>query len=177
MCPKTRRDPVVLRELSLPEDVLALRPIILEYLTFISSELLTNYGITLDPERLVAAMMERREVFLPPLGHSFVAKDRGELLGTVFLKPLEAEKVELKRLYVQPEAQGRGLGRRLLHHAESAARRMGAKALYLDTLRSLHGARALYDSEGFEIVDIYPGSELLDFPEVQACAVFMRKPL
>ncbi|MEY2685809.1 MAG: Protease synthase and sporulation negative regulatory protein 1 [Pseudomonadota bacterium] len=61
---------------------------------------------------------------------------------------------ELVRLYVQPRAQGRGLGRALMAHAEARARKAGASGLWLTAWE--HNTRALgfYDHLGY--VDVGP---------------------
>jgi GNAT superfamily N-acetyltransferase len=167
----------VLRELSTPEEVLALEPVVLEYFRIISGELRDRYALDLPPEGPVATMMAAPERVLPPLGGSFVAEADGRLLGMVFLKPLGRQDVEVKRLYVRPEARGTGLAKRLVETVIDAARAMGAGAIYLDTLQSLTPAITLYERAGFDPVPVYEGSEIADHPEIVAVAAFMKKTL
>lgn len=62
--------------------------------------------------------------------------------------------VEIKRMYVTPEARGIGLARRLLAELERLAGADGAKAMVLETGAAQPEAIALYRSAGY--VDI-PG--------------------
>jgi ribosomal protein S18 acetylase RimI-like enzyme len=55
----------------------------------------------------------------------------------------------LQRIAVLPSSQGRGIGRQLLRHAMSWARRAGATSMVLNTQPDNTTAIALYQSEGF----------------------------
>ena len=57
---------------------------------------------------------------------------------------------ELKRVFVDPEYQKNGVGRQLVLEAMSHARRLGYKAMVLDTLKRLEAANRMYYSLGFE---------------------------
>ncbi|WJW76165.1 ribosomal protein S18-alanine N-acetyltransferase [Thiohalobacter sp. IOR34] len=66
-------------------------------------------------------------------------------------------------LCVRPESQGRGLGRRLLRHLISVARRNRADTLFLEVRPSNRVALRLYEALGFVEVgrrrDYYPAGE------------------
>jgi GNAT superfamily N-acetyltransferase len=57
--------------------------------------------------------------------------------------------MELIKLGVDPSAQGRGYGRKLIEHAIAQAREMGVKRLYLESNKVLTPALKLYLSVGF----------------------------
>lgn len=56
---------------------------------------------------------------------------------------------ELQKMYFLPEARGHGQGRRMLALCLEAARAMGYRRCYLETLESMTAARALYQRHGF----------------------------
>ncbi|WP_067811597.1 GNAT family N-acetyltransferase [Actinomadura kijaniata] len=56
---------------------------------------------------------------------------------------------ELKRMYVVPEARGRGLARRMLAELERTARGAGRRRLVLETGTMQPEAIALYESAGY----------------------------
>ena len=62
---------------------------------------------------------------------------------------------EIKRMYVVPDARGRGLARELLHALEDAARERGYAIARLDTGPRQPHARKLYEDEGYVTVGNY----------------------
>ena len=71
----------------------------------------------------------------------------------------DAKVAELQKLYVAPEAQGHGLGHRLIAEAEHFARTAGYEQLYLETHHNLQTAARLYRALGWqELSDPLPGS-------------------
>jgi GNAT superfamily N-acetyltransferase len=59
---------------------------------------------------------------------------------------------ELKRMFVLPEARGRGLARRVLRHLEASAIAAGRRRLVLETGTEQPEAVALYSSEGYQSI-------------------------
>nr|WP_051055870.1 GNAT family N-acetyltransferase [Kitasatospora sp. SID7827] len=91
----------------------------------------------------------------------WVAEDgAGRLLGTVSLvreeKPNGRHRAEVAKLLVHRAARGAGLGRRLLRHAEDAARAAGVTLLLLDT-QTGSAAEHLYRSAGWTPFGTVPG--------------------
>ena len=86
----------------------------------------------------------------------FVAERDGELLGGGGIAPLagaEPDVCELRKMHALPAARGLGIGRQLLELCLSSARENGFRVCYLETLRHMHRARALYESAGFQLLD------------------------
>jgi GNAT superfamily N-acetyltransferase len=80
----------------------------------------------------------------------WVALDTEDAVAaSVAMRRLDAETVELKRMYVRPTARGRGLGRRLLDTALTWARQQQAREVVLDTTEEMRAARHLYEQAGF----------------------------
>ena len=83
----------------------------------------------------------------------FVLEDGGRVLGCGGIAPLadgEPEVCELRKMYLLPEARGRGLGERMLHHCLEAARLRGYRRCYLETLSGMDAAQKLYLKTGFK---------------------------
>lgn len=77
-----------------------------------------------------------------------VAMEGERLLGCVFLRP-EKDCLYLGKLAVAPDAQGNGIGRRLVVAAETVATSLGLAALRLGTRIELTGNHAFFSSCGF----------------------------
>jgi len=97
----------------------------------------------------------------------WLAEADGELAGIVALRPWADGIGEMKRLYVRPRFQGRGLGKALAETVVAAARQSGDRALRLDTLASMAAAVAIYRAMGFREIEPYtlnpvPGALFLE---------------
>jgi DNA-binding MarR family transcriptional regulator/ribosomal protein S18 acetylase RimI-like enzyme len=89
---------------------------------------------------------------VPPAGVLIIARLHGEPIGGGALKFHGSAPADLKRMWVAPQARGLGLGRRLLEELEQHARDAGAKAVRLETNRSLKEAIQLYRTSGYREV-------------------------
>jgi GNAT superfamily N-acetyltransferase len=116
-------------------------------------------------EKLVAEMIQRYggagpgpvpiEQFAPPQGCFVVAilDDTAVACGGFrFLRPRVAE---IKRMYVDPAARGRGLGRRHLAFLEQRAAAAGYTQLWLETGTEQPEAIGLYTAAGYRPMEPY----------------------
>jgi ribosomal protein S18 acetylase RimI-like enzyme len=88
-----------------------------------------------------------------------VARLDGRVAGTVQLDvatpPNQAHRADVSKLLVHPEAQRRGIARRLMLALESVAREEGRTLLTLDTRRG-DAAEPLYASLGYALAGVIP---------------------
>ena len=75
-----------------------------------------------------------------PRAAFFVLVRDGQVLGGAGIAPLaggDPDVCELRKMYFLGEARGQGQGRRLLQHCIEAARRLGYRRCYLETLTAV----------------------------------------
>lgn len=101
--------------------------------------------------------------FDPPAGSFLVAYEDGRAVACGGLKRLSVEVAEIKRLFVVPEARGRGAARWLLGVLEATARDLGYKRVRLDTGAHQPRARALFESAGFRAIPDYNDNPYASF--------------
>jgi ribosomal protein S18 acetylase RimI-like enzyme len=140
---------------ALPEDHAAVARELADYLSFI--------GDALDAEGLDHDIAHWQEEYDGRTGVLLVvAAAAGEVLGTAAVRLLEPGVGELKRMWLRPSSQGRGLGRRLMDACLDEARRLGCRALRLDTQSKMEAAVHLYRAYGFSEIPRYNDNRRAD---------------
>jgi len=76
----------------------------------------------------------------------------GDIVGSVGLFPMDAETVELRKMYLSPAIRGRGLGQKLLNDMIEKAKDLGYLRIYLETASILSQAVHIYEKAGFRPV-------------------------
>jgi GNAT superfamily N-acetyltransferase len=103
------------------------------------------------------------DVFRGPNAAWIVLYDGGEPVACAGLRELEPGVAEIKRMFVRPQARGRGLARRMLADLEGIARDAGQREVRLFTTDMLPEAMALYASEGYSVRSSHPMGERTEF--------------
>jgi DNA-binding MarR family transcriptional regulator/GNAT superfamily N-acetyltransferase len=110
-------------------------------------ELAERFPSGFDPTRSIRTTAQDMS---PPLGHFVLAGLDGQSVGCGGI--LLAGVPYIKRMWVDPEARGLGIGRRILEALEDLARDHGATRVQLETNDSLAEALSLYRSSGYREV-------------------------
>ena len=101
-----------------------------------------------------AELAELPGKYAPPNGRLLVARTAVDgvdrFAGCVALLPLDADRCEMKRMYVRPEHRGASIGRVMAGAVVEHARAIGYRRMLLDTLPHMKEAIALYRSLGFK---------------------------
>jgi GNAT superfamily N-acetyltransferase len=98
--------------------------------------------------RVAADFLEKHD---PTRERCWIADRDGQILGAVMLVKQTAETAKLRLLYLEPEARGLGLGRRLVEECLRFAREAGYTSVTLWTQSSLTAARHIYETFGFRM--------------------------
>jgi ribosomal protein S18 acetylase RimI-like enzyme len=96
-----------------------------------------------------ADLKDIERTYLKPGGEFLVAVSMGRIIGMGALLRLDETTAEIKRMRVDPQHQGMGLGRRMLLSLEGTAARLGYKRIVLDTTTKQVAAQRLYENHGY----------------------------
>jgi GNAT superfamily N-acetyltransferase len=88
-------------------------------------------------------------------GAFFLAFDSDRAVGCAALRPVGPGVGELKRMYVEPDVRGRGIGVALLAAIEARAVLLGYARLKLETGLMQPEAVSLYETRGWERIEPY----------------------
>ena len=90
-----------------------------------------------------------------PNGVFVVARSDGDAVACGGVKSVDETTGEIKRMWVHPDMRGAGIGRRMLHHLERCAKRLGHARVVLDTNSTLLEAIAMYERAGYASIERY----------------------
>jgi putative acetyltransferase len=83
----------------------------------------------------------------------YVVELNGTVLGGCGVRKLDGgdETIcELQRMFLLKETRGKGIGKKLLQMCLSEAKNFGYHQMYLESLKQMSGAIALYEAAGFK---------------------------
>jgi GNAT superfamily N-acetyltransferase len=149
----------IIRPAALPADLPMVQDLMREYVQSLEIDLRFQ-----DVDAELATLPGK---YAAPAGRLLLAWHDGEAVGCIALRPIDAERCEMKRLYVRPGMRGHQFGRRLVEHICVEARAAGYTRICLDALPWFDAAIRLYTSLGFTPTDPYvfnpvPGTLFLE---------------
>jgi ribosomal protein S18 acetylase RimI-like enzyme len=112
-------------------------------------------GIDLSFQHFDEELNTIAEQYNSPNGALIIAYDNKQAIACTAIRRLDENTGELKRMYVDPDYRGFGLGQKLLTLALDIAKKLGYETIRLDTLADMHSAIKLYRSFGFEEIASY----------------------
>lgn len=115
---------------------------------------LREYGLTPDENKTDRDIADIEANYLHRGGVFELIEDAdGNLLGTVGLYPINAQTIELRKMYFSKNLRGRGFGKKTLARMIEKARELGYQKIYLETAQVLREAVHLYEKYGFQPTD------------------------
>ena len=115
------------------------------------------------------------ETYRAPRSRYWVIEGQGRVWGGGGIAPLDGgdpDTCELQKMYFKREVRGKGLGKAILEKALQAARELGYRTCYLETMPYMEAALSLYQRHGFEALQGPMGCT-----GHTACQVWMIKKL
>ena len=156
-----------------PPDPPAFEALMREYFRIVTAKLTEAGGPEYSPEQLAGNTVAHLGDLAPPEGRLLLAtQDDGHLMGCGAIRRIRPDAAEFKRMFVRPEAQGVGLGRRLFEMRIAEARRMGCTKLYADTVKGNTAMLSMYEKFGFSYIPRYPGNA--NVPELEPFLVYLE---
>lgn len=110
---------------------------------------LAAYGLASDPAGTDTDMADVEASYVARGGRFRVLEVDGRTIGMYGLYRLDADTVELRKMYLDPAEKGRGYGRLLMEEALRLAREAGYRRMVLETNRRLVEAIGMYRKFGF----------------------------
>ena len=108
------------------------------------------------------------EMYGPPTGAILLVTEGDKYIGVAGLRKITGENTcEIKRMFIRPGHQGKGIGKALMARLLETARQLGYQTVKLDTLgERMQAAVKLYKHFGFEMTTPYnynPHDEVVYF--------------
>ncbi len=130
-----------------PEQMAAIKTLFREYQAFLA--------INLDFQDFEAELAGLPGKYSPPKGDLFLAVLDDEPVGCGAFYPMQEAICEIKRVYVKPQTQGHGIGKKLFRHLIESAAQAGYRYVRLDSLKRLDKAANMYRAFGFYEIEPY----------------------
>lgn len=86
----------------------------------------------------------------------YIAEENGEIVGSCGIYPTEnlpQDTAELVKFYLTKNSRGQGTGRALMEIALEAAKQMGYRKIYIESLPEFNKAVSIYEKQGFKHLD------------------------
>ena len=128
-------------------EIVPFSPDLKEHIKILNIEWLRKYFRVEEKDELV--LSNPQEEIIDKGGMIFFAKYNDEILGTVSLMKIDKDTFELSKMAVSDQAQGLGIGNKLLVHSIAVAEENNIKKLLLYSNRILLPALHLYEKFGF----------------------------
>jgi putative acetyltransferase len=115
-------------------------------------QVLAEYGLAWEPEGADRDVLQVEACYLQIGGEFWVVQQQDQIVGTAAYYPIErgTNAVEIRKMYLLPEARGRGLGRFLLEQLEAAIAQRGFSQIWIETASVLKEAVQLYEAHGYQ---------------------------
>src|SRR5579862_5803023 len=126
--------------------------------------ILREYGLPPDEKGKDKDLENVEKEYSAPHGFFGVLVEikTNNIIGTIGLCRIDAQTSELRKMYLQKDHRGKGLGKYLLTTALAVAKQRQVKRIFLETISPLQEAISLYRQFGFTEIPISVKNERVD---------------
>ncbi len=127
---------------------------------------LVDYGLPWDPANADRDVIEVETYYQATGGEFWVIDDHNRVVGSAAYYPVPHgfKAVEIRKMYLQFESRGQGLGQFLLTQLEHAIASQGYQTIWIETASVLKAAIHLYEKNGYQQPEV-----TVDYPLVSRC--------
>ena len=143
----TTENKIEIKEVQNAADFLAAKELILEYVKWL--------GIDLSFQNFDKEINTLEETYSNPNGGLCVALRNEKAIGVAGIKRFSDKECELKRMFVQADSRGFGIGKLLLTKCIEIAKKLDYHTIKLDTADFMKSAIKLYADNGFVEIPAY----------------------
>jgi putative acetyltransferase len=113
---------------------------------------LAEYNLCSEPNGADQDALYVEDAYWSKGGEFWVVEREGQLVGTAGYYPIlrSENAVEIRKMYLLPEARGQGLGRFLLQTLEARIKKKGFEQIWIETASVLKEAVQLYERSGYQ---------------------------
>lgn len=122
----------------------------LDYARFLFEEYWISFGFSPCFQGFGDEVASLPGKYAPPGGRLALSLVGDVPTGCIALRRIDAERCEVKRLFVRPEFRGHGVGRALLEWLIAEARAEGYQEMLGDTMPAMRQALEMYERKGFQ---------------------------
>ena len=113
---------------------------------------LLEYGLPWQPEIADQDVLQVEKFYLARQGVFWVVEMAGQIVGTAAYYPLEGDtkRVEIRKMYLLPQARKQGLGTYLLTRLEEKIQEQGFDEVLIETASCLQEAVIFYEKNKYQ---------------------------
>ncbi|WP_422859989.1 GNAT family N-acetyltransferase [Flagellimonas sp. S174] len=114
-----------------------------------------DIGIDLSFQDFEKELKQLEKQYGAPEGSLFLIFEDATPIGCFAIRKLEPEICELKRMFLEKQHRGKGIGKQMMGEALREARHLGYSKIRLDSIKSMRSAIAVYTAFGFKEIESY----------------------
>ena len=114
-------------------------------------QVLVEYDLPWQPEEADRDVITIESAYWNQGGEFWVVETQSKIVGTAAYYPIKKgnKAVEIRKMYLLPEARGQGLGKYLLQQLETKIKKIGFEEIWIETASIFTEAVSLYEKYGY----------------------------